>query len=142
MYHPNYMGKLFRVYCHGKTEEQMLSDYDVCSSLQITFDLAFQNQLHRLRPVCEIENRYIQFVLRQAKSQGILAQMSSGVTIQHFSATALRRFAVPLPPLSEQNLIVEKVNQLMKFCDELERGMLKKADFAEKYARSVVSASA
>ena len=110
--------------------------------LEIDFDLAFQNQLHRLRPVCEIENRYIQFVLRQAKSQGILAQMSSGVTIQHFSATALRRFAVPLPPLSEQNLIVEKVNQLMKFCDELERGMLKKADFAEKYARSVVSASA
>jgi type I restriction enzyme S subunit len=110
--------------------------------LDIDFELAFQNQLHRLRPVCEIESRYIQFVLRQAKSQGILAQMSSGVTIQHFSATALRKFAVPLPPLSEQNLIVEKVNQLMKFCDELERGMLKKSDFAEKYARSVVSASA
>jgi type I restriction enzyme S subunit len=110
--------------------------------LEIDFDLAFQNQLHRLRPVCEIENRYIQFVLRQAKSQGILAQMSSGVTIQHFSATALRRFAVPLPPLSEQKLIVEKVNQLMKFCDELERGMYEIMDFAEKYARSVVSASA
>ena len=28
MYHPNYMGKLFRVYCHGKIEEQVLSDYD------------------------------------------------------------------------------------------------------------------
>lgn len=45
MYHPDYMGKLFRVYCHGKTEEQMLSDYDVCNSLQITFDLAFQKPL-------------------------------------------------------------------------------------------------
>jgi len=41
MYHPNYMGKLFRVYCHGKIEEQVLSDYDVYltwrNSLQITF---------------------------------------------------------------------------------------------------------
>jgi type I restriction enzyme, S subunit len=110
--------------------------------LEIDFNLAFQNQLHRLRPVCGIESRYIQFVLRQAKNQGVISQMSSGVTIQHFSASALRRFAIPLPPLSEQKLIVEKVNQLMKFCDELERGMLKRADCAEKYARAVVSASA
>ncbi len=42
MYSPTYIGRLFRVHCHGKTEEQMLLDYDVCNSLQITFDLAFQ----------------------------------------------------------------------------------------------------
>jgi type I restriction enzyme S subunit len=110
--------------------------------LEIDFDLAFQNQLHRLRPVCGIEGRYIQFVLRQAKSQGVISQMSSGVTIQHFSASALRRFAIPLPPLSEQKLIVEKVNQLMEFCDELEREILEATRIAEKFARSVVSESA
>lgn len=110
--------------------------------VDIDFDLAFQNQLHRLRPVCGIQIRYIQFVLRQAKSQGILARMSSGVTIQHFSATALRRFAVPLPPLSEQKLIVEIVNQLMTLCDELEQGLLEAENISEKFSRSVVSASA
>ena len=108
--------------------------------LEIEFDLAFQNQLHRLRPVCGIESRYLQFVLRQAKSQGVISQMSSGVTIQHFSASALRRFAIPLPPLSEQKLIVEKVNHLMKFCDELEREILEATHIAEKFAQSVVSA--
>ena len=108
--------------------------------LEIEFNLAFQNQLHRLRPVCGIESRYLQFVLRQAKSQGVISQMSSGVTIQHFSASALRRFAIPLPPLSEQKLIVEKVNHLMKFCDELEREILEATHIAEKFARSVVSA--
>jgi type I restriction enzyme S subunit len=110
--------------------------------LEIDFDLAFQNQLHRLRPVSGIEGRYIQFVLRQAKSQGVISQMSSGVTIQHFSASALRRFAIPLPPLSEQKLIVEKVNHLMKFCDDLEREILGVTHFSEKFSRSVVSASA
>jgi len=110
--------------------------------LEINFDLAFQNQLHRLRPVCGIEGRYIQFVLRQAKSQGVISQMSSGVTIQHFSASALRRFAIPLPPLSEQKLIVERVNNLMRFCDELEHEILQSTRIAEKYARSVVSESA
>ena len=110
--------------------------------LEIDFDLAFQNQLHRLRPVCGIEGRYIQFVLRQAKSQGVISQMSSGVTIQHFSASALRRFAIPLPPLSEQKLIVEKVNQLMKICDELENRILEKDKIAENFAKSIVAASA
>jgi type I restriction enzyme S subunit len=109
--------------------------------LEIEFELAFQNQLHRLRPVCGIESRYIQFVLRQAKSQGVISQMSSGVTIQHFSASALRKFAIPLPPLSEQKLIVEKVNHLMKFCDELEFRILEMNNIAEKFARSVVSAT-
>jgi type I restriction enzyme S subunit len=110
-------------------------------NLEIEFELAFQNQLHRLRPVCGIESRYIQFVLRQAKSQGVISQMSSGVTIQHFSASALRKFAIPLPPLSEQKLIVEKVNHLMKFCDELELRILEMNNIAEKFARSVVSAT-
>lgn len=110
--------------------------------LEIDFDLAFQNQLHRLRPVCGIESRYIQLVLRQAKSQGVISQMSSGVTIQHFSASALRRFAIPLPPLSEQKLIVEKVNLLMKFCDDLEHEISEASRIAEKFARSVVSESA
>lgn len=108
--------------------------------LKIDFELAYQNQLHRLRPVCGIEGRYIQFVLRQAKSQGVISQMSSGVTIQHFSASALRRFAIPLPPLSEQKLIVEKVNHLMKFCDDLERKVLEVTHLSEKFVRSVVSA--
>ena len=58
VYHPNYMGKLFRVYCHGKIEEQMLSDYDVCNSLQITFDLAFQKPLLAFQKPLGITNEH------------------------------------------------------------------------------------
>jgi type I restriction enzyme S subunit len=111
-------------------------------NLDTNLDLAFQNQLHRLRPICNIENRYIQLVLRQAKSQGVIAQMSSGVTIQHFSATSLRKFAIPLPPLSEQSLIVKQVDELMRICDQLELKMNEASQIADKFARSVVAASA
>lgn len=103
--------------------------------------LAFQNHLHRLRAAQGIENQYIQLVLKQAKNHGVIATMSSGVTIQNFSANSLRRLAIPLPPLSEQKLIIDHVNQLMKICDELENGMLGMTDIAEKFAQSVVSVS-
>lgn len=41
MYHPAYQGKLFRVYCHGKYEDQMLDDLTLISSKEITFGKAF-----------------------------------------------------------------------------------------------------
>jgi hypothetical protein len=44
MYDPNFFGKLFRVYCHGKVEEQMLSDMTVADSTEITFGTAFELQ--------------------------------------------------------------------------------------------------
>jgi len=81
---------------------------------------AFQNQLHRLRPVCGISGRYLQLVLRDAKSRGVIAGMSSGVTIQHFSASSIRKFAIPLPPIAEQKRIVAQSDELMALCDQLE----------------------
>ena len=44
MYQPDYDGKLFRVYCHGKVEQQMLGSYDVMNAKQITFGKAFDAQ--------------------------------------------------------------------------------------------------
>jgi hypothetical protein len=41
---PTHFGKLFRVSCHGKTEEQFLSDYDLLDS-EVTFGQAFKQLL-------------------------------------------------------------------------------------------------
>lgn len=41
MYMPDYDGKLFNVYCHGKVEQQMLGSYDEMNATQITFGKAF-----------------------------------------------------------------------------------------------------
>jgi type I restriction enzyme S subunit len=102
-------------------------------------EFAFQNQLHRLRPVCGVESRYVQFVLRHAKSSGVIAEMSSGVTIQHFSATAIRKLAFPLPPVEEQRRIVVKVNELMTMCDGLENSLLNRNELAKKISDALVS---
>ena len=44
MYLPNYFGKVFRVHCHGKTEEQILYDYLLLGVDAVSFGKAF-NQL-------------------------------------------------------------------------------------------------
>ena len=41
MYDPNYDGKIFRVHCHGKVEQQILGAYTMMDAKQITFGKAF-----------------------------------------------------------------------------------------------------
>ena len=108
--------------------------------IQSDQEFAFQNQLHRLRPVCGVESRYVQFVLRHAKSSGVIAAMSSGVTIQHFSASAIRKLAFPLPPVEEQKRIVTKVDELMALCDELEAAHQKRNSIRTAARKSAIDA--
>jgi hypothetical protein len=41
MYLPEYDGKIFRVYCHGKMEQQILSAFIMMDAKDITFGKAF-----------------------------------------------------------------------------------------------------
>jgi type I restriction enzyme, S subunit len=45
---------------------------------------------------------------------------ATGTTIKNVSLRTMRYFLVPLPPAAEQKRIVEKVDQLMHLCDQLE----------------------
>jgi type I restriction enzyme, S subunit len=101
---------------------------------------AFQNQLHRLRPICGISSRYLQLVFRDAKSRGVIAELSSGVTIQHFSASSIRKLAIPLPPLAEQKHIVAKVDELMALCDQLEQQQKQRDNLRTATRKSAIDA--
>ena len=50
----------------------------------------------------------------------------------------LSNVLVPLPPLAEQKRIVEKVEQLMGLCDELEAKLRKEREDSEKLMEAVV----
>lgn len=90
-------------------------------ALELDEPLAFQNQLHRLRSKGEYLARFLQLVLEDARLSGLILELSAGVTIKHLSASTLRSFIIPKPPLPEQQRIVTKVDELMLLCDEMEK---------------------
>lgn len=102
--------------------------------------LAFQNQLHRLRPVAGVLSAFLLLVLRHHRSTGEIAARSTGVTIKHFSAGALRRLPVPVPPIAEQERIVAKVDELLELCDDLEARQERRARATTHFRASALHA--
>jgi type I restriction enzyme, S subunit len=102
-------------------------------------DFAFQNHLHRLRPLGRITSRYLQLVLQQARNSGALLEMSAGVTIQNLSANTIRKLACPLAPPAEQERIIAKVDELMTLCDQLESELIHQRTLEGAIARTLTS---
>ena len=74
----------------------------------------YQNALHRVRFYGKIFPKFFLYILSLYKALGLLDKKSKGMTIKHFTKSALNSIVIPLPPLLEQKRIIEKIEQLMQ----------------------------
>ena len=72
----------------------------------------YQNALHRVRFYGKICPKFFLYIISLYKALGILDKKSKGMTIKHFTKSALNSIVIPLPPLLEQKRIIEKIGQL------------------------------
>ncbi|MFJ1329361.1 restriction endonuclease subunit S [Capnocytophaga canimorsus] len=95
-------------------------DVGRCFVWNLPIPMYYQNALHRVRFYNEINSYFFKFVIEYYKNIHILGKYSKGVTIKHFTKTALHSICFPLPPLSEQKRIVAKVEELLALVEDLE----------------------
>lgn len=67
-----------------------------------------------------------------------LRALSAGGAQPNINVGKIKETLIPLPPLEEQKSIVEKVEQLMGLCDELEVKLRKSREDSEKLMEAVV----
>jgi len=82
-----------------------------------------------LEPIEEILPKFFYYVLKSFKLE------NKGYA-RHFKILKQEEF--PLPPLAEQKRIVEKVDKLMAYCDELEKQVKENQENAEKLMSAVL----
>ena len=94
---------------------------DVGRSCIWTYDytIGLQNHVHRLRAIKNTDVKFFNYVLRFYKATGIIT--AKGIGIGGFSANALKGLSVPLPPLSIQKAIVEKIEELFPLVEEYDK---------------------
>ena len=90
----------------------------------------------------EIDAEYLLWFLQSGMARLQIKRFDNGTAQPNLAAKSVLKFEIPLPKLSEQKSIVNKVAELMKICDQLQQKLIQKEEIAEKFARSVVSASA
>ena len=86
-----------------------------------TQEMYYQNALHRVRFYGGINPYFFQLLLECYKGNLILDTYSKGMTIKHLVQTALNAIIFPLPPLAEQNRIVDAINGLLPFLRSYDR---------------------
>ena len=67
----------------------------------------------------KINNQFLKFLIDSLK--GYFISQGAGVAQPNISRVKIINSIVPLPPFNEQQRIVEKINQLMALCDDLEK---------------------
>ena len=108
-----------------------------CALTPDNFDTANVSQHVAIVRMIELETRkYMhQFILSPWFQEKIM-DVQVGVSREGLSMTKLKLFPVPLPPLEEQQAIVEKVNAMMSLCDELEEQIGKSEEQIEQLMQS------
>lgn len=84
-------------------------------------DIRIQNHIHRLRPYGSLNNRFYYYVMFLWKQCGFIG--GQGIGLQGFSSKALHKLMVPLPPLNEQNQIVEYIDDFNEILSNIENSL-------------------
>ena len=82
-------------------------DYDVC----------FQNHIHRLRPYCEVCQKFYYYIFFFYKNMNMMK--AKGTAMPGLSSVVLHEMIVPLPPLAEQKRIVARLEEILPLCERL-----------------------
>ena len=64
--------------------------------------------------------KYGSFFLNSILARNQINNMKVGMALTHFNIRSMKKILCPLPPLSEQKRIVNKVKELTELCSKLE----------------------
>jgi len=90
-----------------------------------------------MRTLC-INNEFLQLAYTSASSQKYLLKDSVGQTMDNLNQKLLIKLPFSLPPLAEQNAIVERVDRLLESVNALEQQVTERKTYAEQLMQAVL----
>ena len=85
------------------------------------FDICIQNHIHRLRPKGELCVAFYYYILLYLKEKNLIG--GKGIGLLGLSSNALHKIEVPLPPIEEQYRIIQKIEELYSYFDNIQKAL-------------------
>lgn len=82
-------------------------------------NMRFQKAIHRVRCADALAPDWLVDVLQAHANSGRLSVYFTGTGIAHLTGVSLARVPIPVPPIEEQAVAVERVEQLMRTADSV-----------------------
>ena len=104
------------------------------------YDIRIQNHIHRLRSYTSVCTEFYYYLFYLYKHVGWIG--GKGIGIQGLSANALHTLLFPLPPLEEQQRIVQKIKEIEPITEKYEAAEEKldtlNSNFLEQLKKSIL----
>lgn len=84
-------------------------------------EFALVRSVALIKPFSSLKSEYLRLVMNSPLMQNIIHSKSRGAAQPCLYLSEIEQFTFPIPPLNEQERIINKVDQLMHFCDSLEQ---------------------
>ena len=98
-----------------------------------------QNALHRVRPLAESKNEYLQYVMSAIASTGWFEAINNKATIAHFTAEKFGALVIPVPPPHEQISIVAHLDKLTSDIDAAIAHTRREIELLEEYRTRLIA---
>lgn len=98
----------------------------------------FQKALHRVRFYLNTQVKFYLFYLNFICTSEKIKDYFTGSGIQHLTGKSLKEMPIPLPPLHEQEQIIAKLEELMRFCDGLEQSIKESQGYNDMLLQQVL----
>jgi len=112
------------------------------AQIDLKYEFALAQRTICFQSYLEMDLTFYYYALMSTQFQQIVRDNQTGSAAGGIKASKLKRIPIPLPPITEQQAIVEKVNALMTLCDQLEQekeqGQQQAADLMRSCLREVV----
>ena len=101
-------------------------------------EFAIVRSVALIKPFIKCMANYIKFILDSPILQKEINGRSWGTAQPCLYINQIKELTIPLPPLAEQSRIVQKLNELMQYCNELEASIKESESQNEKLLQQVL----
>lgn len=104
--------------------------------------LAYVNQhIFKVVPSVQIDDRFVEFALKKAIAELLNSEHLHGSTMKHINRKPFLAHPINIPPLPEQQRIVEKIETLFAELDKGEEALREVQKLLARYRQSVLKAA-